>query len=301
MPLVVLAMALVFSGCAKPTEEQRLKKFQGSLKVKAYRLASDNGARLAIAGYEKTANQKVDPDLIHATLGIVWFLAEKHEYAFVEADVIRAGETNDLKLVSLALKSLALSKMKYPGLSKSHYEDLKTRMATRQNEDANLIEVEHKVFLLSLIAVGLYQGDPDLAKFCSDALGAITQLDYLPPLIGAVVEAKKGSPLKAVAQLRELNKSERFSEHKQALMGEIADIIENCPDKEKLGDELMNRVMIKLVQRVMDDVFSSENQKLLLDKVLSIPELITGKAAEKAPAASSTNQVTTTVEEKREG
>jgi hypothetical protein len=277
----VMLAGLFFAGCAKPTEEQRLAKFRGSLKVKAYRMASDNATWMAAAGYEKAAGQKVDPALVHATLGFVWFLAEKNDYALIEADLTGKGTTNQLKLVSLALQSLALSKMKYPGLSKAHYEELKTAMTAVQGCDANTIEVEHKVCLLSLIVVGLYQGDKELATFGADALGAITQLDYLPPLIGAVVEAKKGSPLKAVAQLRELNKSERFSAHKKEVLAEIADLIENAPDKEKLGDELMERVVIKLSQRVMDDVFSAENQKLLLEKVKALPELITGKTTAK--------------------
>jgi len=297
--ILVLA-AMIFAGCAKPTEEQRLAKFRGSLKVKAYRMASDNATWMAAAGYEKAAGDQVDPALVHATLGFVWFLAEKNDYALIEADLTGKGATNQLKLVSLALQSLALSKMKYPGLSKAHYEDLKVQMTAHQGKDANTIEVEHKVCLLSLMVVSLYQGDSEMAKFSSDALGAITQLDYLPPLVGALVEAKKGSSLKAVAQLRELNKSECFSAHKKEVLAEIADLIANVPDKEKLGDELMERVVVKLAQRVMDDVFSAENQKLLLEKVKSLPELITGKSTEKAPVAS-TNQVSAGSEVKREG
>jgi len=298
--LGVLLAGLFFAGCAKPTEEQRLAKFKGSMKVKTYRLASDNATWMAAVGYEKAAGQKVDPALVHATLGIVWFVAGKNEYALIEADLTGKGATDQQKLISLALQSLALSKMKYPGLSKARYDELKNGMATQKGRDANSIEVEHKVCLLSLIVVGLYQGDSELATFGADALGAITQLDYLPPLIGAVIEAKKGSPLKAVAQLRELNKSERFSAHKKEILAEIADLIANTPDKEKLGDEIAERVLMKLVQRVMDDVFSAENQKLLLEKVQAIPELITGKAAAKTSEAS-TNQVTTTSEAKREG
>jgi hypothetical protein len=282
---------LVFAGCAKPTEEQRLSKLRGSMKVKAYRLGSENVTRLALVGYSAKTSEKVDADLIHATLGVVWFLAEKNEYSFIEADIIGRPGTNDTQLVSLALKSIALSKMKYPGLSKAHYDELKTQMAIRRNTDANSIEVEHKVCLLCLIAVSLYHGDPDLAKFSADALGAASQLDYLPPLIGAVVEAKKGSPLKAVEQLREMNKSERFSEHKRVLMTEIADIIQNCPDKEKLGEELMNRVLQKLVQRGIDDVFTADNQRLLLEKVKSLPGAITGKTLGQMFANDMTNCV----------
>ncbi len=284
-------VGLLFAGCAKPTEEQRLAKFQGSLKVKAYRLASENATWIGAAGYEKASGEKVAPQLVHATLGIVWFLAGKNDYALIEADITGKGATDQQKLASLALQSLALSKMKYPGLSKAHYEQLKTAMALQKGQDANSIEVEHKVCLLSLMVVSLYQGDSEMAKFSADALGAITQLDYLPPLIGAIVEAKNGSPLKAVAQLRELNKSERFSAHKKELLAEIAALIENAPDKEKLGEELTERVLMKLAQRVLDDVFSADNQKLLLQKIQALPEVIMGKSESKVSSGGSTNQV----------
>jgi hypothetical protein len=287
----MLLVAMIFAGCAKPTEEQRLAKFRGTLKVKAYRLASDNATWLAVAGYEKATGEKVAPPLVHATLGIVWFLAGKSDYALIEADIAGKGATDQQKLASLALQSLALSKMKYPGLSKAHYEQLKTGMALQKGQDANIIEVEHKVCLLSLLVVSLYQGDSEMAKFSADALGTITQLDYLPPLIGAVVEAKKGSPLKAVEQLRELNKSERFSAHKKEVLAEIADLIANAPDKEKLGEELTERVLMKLGQRVLDDVFSADNQKLLLQKIQAIPDVIMRKSASQVSSGGSTNQV----------
>jgi hypothetical protein len=93
--IVLLMAVLVLAGCAKQTEEQRLSKFRGSMKVKAYRLASENVTRLALVGYSAKTGEKVDADLIHATLGVVWFLAEKNEYSLIEADVIGRPGTND--------------------------------------------------------------------------------------------------------------------------------------------------------------------------------------------------------------
>jgi hypothetical protein len=274
--IILLMMAVVLSGCAKPTEEQRLSKFRGSMKYKAYHFVSEKTTRLTVAEYNKRGAQPVADATIHSTIGLLWFLAEKSEFSFVEADIAGTVATNDVRILSLGLQSIALSKMKYPNLAKSYYDELKSVLATQQGIDTNRLEVEHKVMLLSLIAVSLYHGDPDLAKFGADALGAISQLDYLPPLVGAVVEAKKGSPLKAVAQLRDLNKSERFSEHKKALLTEAADIIANCPDKEKLGNELTNRVLLQLVRRVLDDIFTTENMSTLLEESKELANLITG-------------------------
>ncbi len=274
--ILLLLMTVLLGGCARPTEEQRLAKFRGSMRYKAYCFASEKTARLAVTEYNKTGAQPVDEATIHAMLGVLWFLAEKSEYSYMEAEVAAAVATNDAKRLSLGLQSIALAKMKYPNLSQSYYDDLKAGMAMQQGIDTNRLEVEHKVMLLSLMAVSLYHGDPDVAKFGADGLSAVSHLDYLPPLMGAIVEAKKGRPVKAVMQLRELSQNEQFSEHRKFLYAEVADILASCPDKEKLGDEVMNRIVTQLVRRVLDDVFAVENQRALLEKVRTLPDLITG-------------------------
>jgi hypothetical protein len=252
------------------------------MKSKTYRFASEKAVGVAVAEYNKRNAPAVNADLVHATLGLVWFVAQKSEFSYLEAEMTAAA-TNDLRVLSLGLQSIALSKMKCPRLSKSRYDELKVLQATQQGSDTNKVEVEHKVMLLGLIAVSLYHGDPDLAKFAADALGAISELDYMPPLVGAVVEARKGNPLKAAAQLRELNKSDRFSAHKKAILAEMADILAHSPS-DKIEQDVMNRVLLQLVRRVLDDVFSAENQRLLLDKTKALPALITGKT-EAEPAS----------------
>jgi len=275
--ILLMMTAITLIGCAKPTEEQRLTKFRDSMKYRTYHFASEKAVGITVAEYNKRTAPAINEPLVHSTLGLVWFMGEKSEYSFMEADIAAAAATNDLTVLALGLQSIALSKMRCPNLAKSRYDELKAMLAMQQGVDTNKVEVEHKVMLLGLIAVSLYQGDPDLAKFGADALGAITELDYLPSLVGAVVEAKKGSPLRAVSELRELNKSDRFSEHKKAILAEMADIIANSPN-DRIEQDMTNRVLLQLVRRVLDDVFSAENQRLLLEKTKALPELITGRA-----------------------
>ena len=276
-PVLLLIGSFLLAGCDKPPEEQRLEKFRGSVNYRAYHFASEKATKLAVVEYNKRSAEPVTDATVHATIGLLWFLAENSEYSFVEADIAGTGASGDIRILCLGLQSIALSKMKMPNLSRSYYDRLKAELAAKQGTDTHSIEVEHKMMLVSLIAVGFFHGNTDLAQFGADALGSISQLDYLPPLIGAIVESQKGSPLKACAQLRELNKSEQFSEHKKALIAEVADIIENCPDKGKLGEEVMNRVVIQLIQRVLDDVFTTEDQRMLLEKAKGLPALITEK------------------------
>lgn len=279
--LSTLAMCLIaftLAGCSKKTEEQRLDDFRGSLKYKAYRLASDKSVALAVREYNKQASSPVDEQLVHSTLGIIWFVSNNYDCALIEADMLAKSDAAAFRNTSLGLKSVALAKMECPRLSQQHYGQLKEALAAERNLDANTIEVEHKLALLSLIAVSLYHGDPELGTFAADALGSISQLDYLPPLVAACVKAKQGHPLDAVAQLRKVAKSDGFAEHKQFLCNEVADIIANSPDSEKLGEELTQRVLVTIVQRVLDDIFTAENRQALLKMTRELPDKLPGKS-----------------------
>lgn len=275
---ILFAMtALMLAGCAKPTEEQRLSKFRGSMKYRTYRFASETVTAVAVAEYNKRGTEPVTAITVHSTLALLWFLAEKSEYSFIEADIAADSGTDNTKVLSRGLQSISLTRMKCPRLARACYDEVKASMVLQQNPGARTVELEHKMVLLSLIMVSLHHGDPDLARLGTDALVAITQLDYLPPLVGAVIEAKQGSPLKAAAHLRELNKNERFAEHKKALIAEVADILASSPDKETLGDELTRRVLCQLVQRLLDDIFTAEDKRALLDKTRTLPDRITGR------------------------
>ena len=82
----------------------------------------------------------------------------------------------------------------------------------------------------------------------------------------------------ALAQdLEELNKSEKFSDHKKAIISDVADMIAKSSSSKTLGEDVINLIVIGLVERVLDDIFSTEEQQKLLEKTKALPELITGK------------------------
>lgn len=277
--LMLLTLTVVMmSGCSNPTEDQRLAKQRASLTYRSYHFASEKAADAAVKEYNKRAPEKVSNSAIHAILSLLWLTVNKEMFSLAEADMVAAqpADNQELKLFAMALESVCLAKMKCPVLAKTKYEQLKKEQIVLSKKDAAQIEVEHKILLLGLICVGVYQDDPDLARIGSDGLAVITQLDYLPPLVGAIAEAKKGSPLRALEQLRELNKNEKFGEHKRAVIQEITIVIENCKDKDKLCDELLTRVVEVLLKGVMKDIFSDENQRALFEKATSLQSLLTG-------------------------
>ncbi len=271
---LLLVVLVLLAGCAKPTEEQRLEKFRRSIKYRTYRLASEKATHLLTTDYNKTAPRPIDKMLVHSTLGLLWFFAGKDEYSFIEADLIAGSSTGKLATLSLCLKSMALSRMKYPGLARSHYEDVRDIMAAHEGVDVQSVELDHKVFLLSLIAVSILQRDPELARFGADTLAAISQVEYLPPLVSVIMAAQDGNVLLAADQLRELNRDERFSEHRKAIVDRMAAVMTNTTDQTKLDEELTNIVMGELCKRVLEDVFTTDELKTLLDKTEALPDAL---------------------------
>lgn len=266
---------LCFAGCTTMLERQHLHAFQKSFHYKTYRLASEKIIKRTAAEYNKTTCEPVDLALSHALLGIVWFIADKSDYSFIEADLVNETSTNETKILSLGLQSIALAKMECPGLAQAYYNKLKTSFSGQQTGDPLLSNTAHKMMLISLIAASLYQDDLDMAKVSTDTLGASSQLDYLSPLIGAVIETKKGNPLKAMKHLQELSKNETISEHNRALFSESADMIKNCPENELHGQELIDRLILQLVKRAIDDLFSDENQQAFLKKITAFSDQLT--------------------------
>lgn len=289
--ILCLLSAALLAGCKKPTEEERLSEFRDSVKYKAYHFTSEKTTKVSVAEYNKRSKQPVTDDTAHSTLALLWFLTKQSEYSFIEADIAATSSNKDVKLLSLGLQSVALSKMGYPRLAKTHYDKLAKEIADQQGVSPEDVELAHKVMLMSVIVAGLYHDDPELAKFGADALGAVSQVDYLPPLVGAIVEAKQGNHDKAVEDLRKLNENEKFSVHKKAIIADVADMIAKSPSKGNLGSEVMERIVFQVIHRVMNDVFSTEDQRLLLERTKALPELITGKkqtdpTAEEDPASS---------------
>jgi hypothetical protein len=273
--IFLVVSVLFFAGCTTLREGQHLHAFRNTFHYKTYRFASEKAIKRTVTEYNKTVSEPVDKTMAHALLGIVWFIADKSDYSFIEADLVKETSTNENRILALGLQSIALSKMECPRLASVYYNDLKTSLSNQQKSDPHFNDVSHKMMLISLIAASLHQDDLDMAKWSADTLGAGSQLDYLSPLVGAVVETKKGNPLKAMKQLRELSKNEKFSERHKTLFAESADMIKSCPEQELLGQKLVDKLILQVVKGALDDVFSNENQQALIKRIMAFSDQFT--------------------------
>lgn len=267
------------------TEGRRLHSFRKSLHNKTYRLASEKATKRVVVDYNRTASDPLDREMAHAMLATAWFIANKSDYSFIEADLVKATSTNDNTILALGLQSIALSKMEYPKLARSYYKEMKTSLLIQRNRNPNPVGVGHKMMLISLIAASLYQDDLELLKWSADSLSASSQLDYLSPLLTAVIETKKGNPLKAMEELQKLSRNDRFSEPQKKLLSESADLIKNCPEQAQRQQELVDGLILLLVKGAIDNAFSDENQQALLKKILTFSDQFAKEIAIPQPSS----------------
>jgi hypothetical protein len=296
-PLLFLIAAILLSGCAQKTEEERLAKRMSKWRYRTYRLASEKATGAAIAECKRRTGEETDASAVHAVLSVLWFTQQRYELCYLEADLLSEQENEDARVMALALQTVALFGMEFQQLSDARYEELKMLLAATSKKTPEEIQMEHKVFLTCLILVSLHHGDPDLARFSADALGATSQLDYLEPLVGAIVEAKKGHLLKARKELTELVQSDRFQEHTRALIEEASALAEQAEDPEQFLADLLEKLPALLAERVLEDIFAEEKRAGLLQQIKQIPETLMGKedtqqtdgeaTSETAPSAAS--------------
>ena len=273
-----MAFAVAFlAGCARKTEEERLAKHMSAWRYRGYRVVSEKTTKAMVAQYNRSANPPIDSTAVHMILSVVWFAQEKYEYCYLEAGILDRLKDDEIQGMALAMQTISLFGMEFPQLSDAKYEELKTSLAATGDKTPEEIQMEHKMFLTSLILVSLYHGDPDLAKFGANALGATSQLDYLGPLVGILVEAKKGHFGQVRKDLAELRKSDKFQEHTRVMLEELSALAEKADDPEQFLADVLERVPMVLAERVLDDIFAEEKMAGLLEQVRSIPETITGK------------------------
>jgi hypothetical protein len=266
-------------GCAKKTEEERLAGFRTSMKYRAYRLASKKAVELAVAEYNKEteAESAIRIETVHGVLGVLWLLADKPEFSCVEADVyseLRGEEP----LLALGLRTVALHKMKMPSLSALEYEKIKTRQAAAAGQTSDDIETDDKIALLAIIFIGLREGEDSLTKFGADSLGAVSDLDYVSPLVMLTADVRNGRLIQAGGKLNELRKSERFSGHISRVLDEFKRVLAEYNEQGEIPENVSKRLLSALIQGVMADIFEKEHKGKLLEQAKQLTQTLGGES-----------------------
>jgi hypothetical protein len=270
-----LALLLTF-GCTKTDEEKRLIKFRKSIPYKSYRLASEKATELALAEYNKTLTIPLEPAWAHATLGFICLISGKSDYAFIESELARESHSLETTILAQGVQSIALSKLKASHLAHEQFIKLKKNLVLQQERmPVRTDDLDVRLMYLSLLAAGIYHDDAKLANNAAKRLATYPSLDYLPSLVNALLELKTGQTEKAVQQLQTLSQQPHFPDSKRPLLTETLAVLqqEKLPKNER--DALVDRLLLQIMDAILDELFSTENQQFVIRKITSFAEEFT--------------------------
>lgn len=274
---LLLCLAILFiTACTKTDEEKRIARFRKTIPYKTYRFTSEKATALALDEYNKTLDVPLEPQLVHAMIGFVCLIGKRSEYALIEADLAKESTSAEAAILAMGVQSIALTKLKCSHLALEQYAKLKSALASLQKKTpARQEDVTTKLMLASLIAVSLYQDDTELATFSAKRLGAHPQFDYLPSLVNALVEIKKGHSQKALVYLQEISQSKNFPEAKRVIFAESIALIAKTSDQTHDKDAIADELILQLLDVLLKDLFANDNQQLVLKKISTLSEQFT--------------------------
>jgi hypothetical protein len=270
-----LALLLTFA-CSKTDEEKRLTKFRKSIPYKTYRLASEKATELALAEYNKTLAVPLEAAWVHATLSFICLIGGKSDYAFIESELARATPSLEATILAQGVQSVALSKLKAPHLAREQLTKLKKNLVLQQKRTpVRTDDLETRLMCVSLLVTGIYHDDAKLANNAAQRLATKPALDYLPSLVTALLELKKGQAEKAVQQLQALSQHPHFPSSKRPLLTKTLAGLqqEKLPENER--DALVDGLLLQIMDTILDELFSTENQQFMLSKITSFSEEFT--------------------------
>jgi hypothetical protein len=196
----------------------------------------------------------------------------------IEAELVKESPlaTPDTAILSMGLQSVALRNLNCSHVAREQFSKLKTATARQKKPDiAQQNTVESTLTLVSLMIAGLYQDDAEVATLAAKRLGANPQFDYLPSLVNALIEIKRGHPQKAIGYAQELSQNKHFPESRRAAFSESLASLANTSDQTKDKDAIADGMILQLLDVILEELFSQANQQFLLKKITTIAEQFT--------------------------
>jgi len=275
-PLFLGLVLLMTFGCSKTDEEKRLIKFRKSIPYKTYRLTSEKATELALAEYNKTLAVPLEPAWVHATLSFICLIGGKSDYAFIESELARESPSLEATILAQGVQSVVLSKLKAPHLAREQVAKLKKNLVLQQERTpVRTDDLGTRLMCVSLLATGIYHDDAKLANNAAKRLATQSSLGYLPSLVSALLELKKGQTEKAVQQLQMLSQHPHFPDSKRPLLTKTLAVLQQEKLTENERDALVDGLLLQIMDTILDELFSTENQQFIFSKITSFSEEFT--------------------------
>lgn len=261
-----LALLLLLSGCGKRSEEVRLEKHRRSVRYRVYRKGSEQTVKALVAAQDRLSREDFDVTTAHLVLGVCWLVIDKPGRALAEADIVGGSVAGPAGLCQASVQVMALHRLGYPELTRQRYAELTQLLAEQETVSELEADTLNKATMLSVCLAGMMLDEAALVTFGAAGLDAAAGLDYVGPLAGVIMEARQGHVRKASERLRELSSSERFGEHRQVFLKDMERVLLVRAEGESADDEALQAVVLTFARRILDDILTEENWRVLLEK-----------------------------------
>ncbi len=274
---VFLALSLLaFVSCSskKKTEREYYEETISSFKYKTYRTASGTALGPVVETYNNQKPDSIAPlnqEYVRLLMGFMWTLSNKPAMAFAEADLAEESTREDVKFLSMSLRSITMYEQTWDTLAREESQRAKKYASIKPGSEA---EYEIAFFYMVMGIAKIYDKDFNQSKLYWAGFANETQIHWPYQLTDAIDDLQNNRLQQALSKLKVMSKDPHVPPALSAVLTEEITKIE-----EKGGDVNSSLFWPKLISTIIFD----ELKKTGNEQMISVIELLE-KWREKLPS-----------------
>ncbi len=273
--LLILITLLLFScSSKKKTERELYEETVSGFKYKTYKAASGVAVGPVVDQYNKQKPDTIAPlnsEYAHVLLGFMWTLSRKPAMAFAEADLAEESGNEDVKLLSMSLRSITMYEQSWDTLAREESQAAKKYVNQKPGSD---VEYEISFFYMVMGLAKIYDKDFNQSKFYWAGFANETQIHWPYQLTDAIDDIQSNRLQQGLGKLKVLSQDPHVPEALRIALAEQIGKIE-----QKGGDVNSSLFWPKLISTIVFD----ELKKTGNEQLVSIIEMME-KVRDKLPA-----------------
>lgn len=258
--LLILSVVVMFScSSKKKTEKDYYEEVVTSFKYKTYKTTSKATIGPIIDAYNKEKPDSIAPlnkEYARLLLGFMWTLSNKPAMAFAEADLAEESTQEDVKFLSMSLRSITMYEQTWDTLAREQSQAAKKYANIKPDSEA---EYEIAFFYMAMGIAKIYDKDFNQSKLYWAGFANETQIHWPYQLIDAIDDLQNNRLQQALIKLKVMSKDPHVPPALSAVLVEEIERIE-----QKGGDVNSSLFWPKLISTILfDELKKTGDQQLI--------------------------------------
>lgn len=276
MKYSIILFLLLLIGCGNKTENEIIHDIRNSYKYKFYNGFMDKTSKIIVDSYNEKAGTNIQLNDVHSVLAMTWYLADCSEFSIVESDTLMKSDRDYEQFVGGCMIVLNLSKVKCPNLAHEKLNEVRNSTYYKKMQITNTCNNNDKLTAISLIIIGIREGDMDMVKIGGDFLNAMCKLNYPSKVATLCYNVKTGDIKNAFIDLNDLNNDKDFEIHKNVLKIELSKCMNEMREGKINASEAFEKILAKFGKSMMDDIMNSAENKDVKNIIDNIEKKLDG-------------------------